>query len=87
MTKGDNLPELRRVLGLEKDDILWKDFADNRAAKSELIYFDEKVSMLERMALKFYPIIQEVARRMTKHKETTVNDYAQKVDLEKLNPH
>jgi hypothetical protein len=37
--------------------------------KSDLIYFDEQVSMLERTALKYYPIIQEVAKRMTKHKE------------------
>lgn len=27
--------------------------------------------MLERTALKYYPIIQEVAKRMTKHKENT----------------
>ena len=39
--------------------------------KSDLIYFDEQVSMLERTALKYYPIIQEVAKRMTKHKENT----------------
>jgi hypothetical protein len=37
--------------------------------KSDLIYFDEQVSMLERTAHKFYPIIQEVAKRMVKHKD------------------
>lgn len=31
--------------------------------------------MLERTALKFYPIIQEVARRMTRHKETQPSEY------------
>jgi len=32
--------------------------------------------MLERTALKFYPIIQEVARRMTRHKENPLKDKA-----------
>ena len=37
--------------------------------KSDLIYFDEQVSMLERTAHKFNPIVQEVAKMMVKHKE------------------
>ena len=43
--------------------------AENKFNKSDLIYFDEQVSMLERTASKFYPIIQEVAKRMVRHKE------------------
>lgn len=52
-----------------------REFTENRFNKSDLIYFDEKVSMLERTALKYYPIIQEVARRMTRHKETQPSEY------------
>ena len=43
--------------------------AENKFNKSDLIYFDEQVSMLERTASKFYPIITEVAKRMVRHKE------------------
>lgn len=42
---------------------------EGKLNKSDLIYFDEGVSMLERTAHKYYPIIQEVARKMVKHKE------------------
>ena len=38
--------------------------------------------MLERTALKYYPIIQEVAKRMTRHKE---NQQAQPLQLAKSN--
>ena len=43
--------------------------------------------MLERTALKYYPIIQEVARRMTKHKENR-SEYAShlEVDDDDMNP-
>lgn len=41
----------------------------NKLNKTDLIYFDEKVSMLERTAHKYYPIIQEACRRMVKHKD------------------
>ena len=47
----------------------FKELTESKFNKSDLIYFDENLSMLERMAIKFHPIIQEVAKRMTKHKE------------------
>ena len=42
---------------------------ESKLNKSDLIYFDEQVSMLERTAHKYYPIIQEVNKRMVKNKE------------------
>ena len=53
---------------LEGSNINLKE-VESKMNKSDLIYFDEQVSMLERTAHKFYPIIQEVVRRMVKHKE------------------
>lgn len=40
-----------------------------KLSKPDLIYFDGQVSMLERTAHKYYPIIKEAVRRMVKHKE------------------
>lgn len=76
MNKGDDVKQLRTALGLEKDDAGWREFEENRFNKEDQIYFDERVSMLERTALKYYPIIQEIAKRMTRHKENLTNDYA-----------
>ena len=77
---------LRNALGMEKDEAQWKEFSENRFNKSDLIYFDEQVSMLERTALKYYPIIQEVAKKMTRHKEVATNEYAAD-DEERRNPY
>ena len=44
---------------------------ESKMNKSDLIYFDEGVSMLERTAHKFYPIILEVVKRMVQHKEAS----------------
>lgn len=70
-------PEMR-----EKDPDGVKDL-DQKLNKSDLIYFDEQVSMLERTAQKFSPIINEVARRMVKHKDTKRNEYQSNFVIEK----
>lgn len=44
-----------------------------KLSKTDLIYFDEKVSMLERTAHKYYPIVQEAVRRMVRHKDLDYN--------------
>eukprot|EP00356_Strombidium_inclinatum_P005428 CAMPEP_0170487648 /NCGR_PEP_ID=MMETSP0208-20121228/6411_1 /TAXON_ID=197538 /ORGANISM="Strombidium inclinatum, Strain S3" /LENGTH=311 /DNA_ID=CAMNT_0010762001 /DNA_START=562 /DNA_END=1497 /DNA_ORIENTATION=+ len=64
ISKGDT----QMLMQLDKDDLL-QDFTDTKLNKSDLIYFDDQVSMLERTAHKFYPIILEVAKRMVRHKE------------------
>ena len=64
ISKGDT----NLLMKMDKDDLL-QDFTDTKLNKSDLIYFDEQVSMLERTAHKFYPIIQEVSKRMVRHKE------------------
>jgi hypothetical protein len=56
----------------DKDPDAAKDL-DLKLNKSDLIYFDEQVSMLERTAHKFSPIINEVAKRMVKHKDIKKN--------------
>ena len=56
----------------ERDPEATRDL-DKKLNKSDLIYFDEQVSMLERTAHKFGPIICEVAKRMVKHKAIVKN--------------
>ena len=56
---------------------------DQKLNKSDLIYFDEQISMLERTAHKFSPIINEVAKRMVKHKELKNNSYLSNFVIEK----
>lgn len=58
---------------LEGSNINMKEI-ENKMNKSDLIYFDEQVSMLERTAHKYYPIIQEVVKRMVRHKEASTTD-------------
>ena len=66
----------------EKDPEGAKDL-DQKLNKSDLIYFDEQISMLERTAHKFSPIINEVAKRMVKHKELKNNAYLSNFIVEK----
>lgn len=73
ISKGDIGTPLSKLLpGLTDGNEHLSEAAENKFNKSDLIYFDEQVSMLERTASKFYPIIQEAAKRMVRHKE----DYA-----------
>ena len=39
------------------------------SSQADLIYYDHSVSMLERTALRVYPIIKEISQRMVKHKD------------------
>ena len=39
------------------------------SSQADLIYYDHSVSMLERTALRVYPIIKEISTRMVKHKD------------------
>ena len=57
-------------LFLDTQDINIKE-VESKLNKSDLIYFDEQVSMLERTAHKYYPIILEVVKKMVKHKDLT----------------
>jgi hypothetical protein len=38
------------------------------SSQADLIYYDHSISMLERTALRVYPIIKEIQKRMVKHK-------------------
>jgi len=58
---------------LEGADVNLKE-VESKLNKSDLIFFDEGVSMLERTAHKYYPIVQEVVKRMVKHKEFNYTD-------------
>ena len=70
ISKGDVGAPLSKILpGLGDGYDQMNEAAENKFNKSDLIYFDEQVSMLERTASKFYPIITEVAKRMVRHKE------------------
>ena len=39
------------------------------SSQADLIYYDHSVSMLERTALRVYPIMKEISQRMVKHKD------------------
>lgn len=39
------------------------------SSQADLIYYDHSISMLERTALRVFPIIKEIQSRMVKHKE------------------
>lgn len=72
ISKGDTSgAQFQKLLadGDQTDRDLLNQINENKLNKSDLIYFDEQVSMLERTALRFYPIILEVAKRMVRHKE------------------
>lgn len=68
ISKGERAAQQFSNMFLEGSHINIKEI-ESKLNKSDLIYFDEQVSMLERTAHKFYPIIQEVVKRMVKHKE------------------
>ena len=61
--------------GLQEDSISEVEAKFN---KSDLIYFDEQVSMLERTAHKFKPIVEEVSKRMVRHKDIIDRKYQDK---------
>lgn len=68
IAKGDTSTQLKDLIpGIEGESTI--NFDREKLNKSDLIYFDEQVSMLERTAHKFNPIITEVAKMMVKHKE------------------
>lgn len=66
----------------EKDPEGVKDL-DQKLNKSDLIYFDEQISMLERTASKHSPIVNEVVKRMVKHKELKNKNYLSDFVIEK----
>jgi hypothetical protein len=66
----------------ENDPVAAKDL-DSKLNKSDLIYFDEQVSMLERTAHKFNPIICEVAKRMVIHKDLKSKHFQSNFVIEK----
>lgn len=39
------------------------------SSQADLIYYDHSISMLERTALRVFPIIKEIQNRMVKHKD------------------
>ena len=42
--------------------------SDQSVQEDDLIYYDHSISMLERTALRVYPIVKEVQARMVKQK-------------------
>ena len=56
ISKGDVAANSFKKKYLETTDINIKEI-ESKLNKSDLIYFDEQVSMLERTAHKYYPII------------------------------
>ena len=44
------------------------------SSQADLIYYDHSVSMLERTALRVYPIIKEICQRMVKHKDIGMSE-------------
>lgn len=73
ISKGERAADQFSSMFLEGSNINMKEI-ENKMNKSDLIYFDEQVSMLERTAHKYYPIIQEVVKRMVRHKEVSSTD-------------
>lgn len=41
------------------------------SSQADLIYYDHSISMLERTALRVFPIIKEIQNRMVKHKDVS----------------
>lgn len=41
------------------------------SSQTDLIYYDHSISMLERTALRVYPIIKEIQTRMVRHKDAS----------------
>ena len=56
ISKGERAADQFSSMFLEGSNINMKEI-ENKMNKSDLIYFDEQVSMLERTAHKYYPII------------------------------
>ena len=44
------------------------------SSQADLIYYDHSVSMLERTALRVYPIMKEISQRMVKHKDIGMSE-------------
>lgn len=41
----------------------------HNSSQADLIYYDHSISMLERTALRVFPILKEIQNRMVKHKD------------------
>jgi hypothetical protein len=45
------------------------------SSQADLIYYDHSISMLERTALRVFPIIKEIQNRMVKHKDVSGTNF------------
>ena len=52
------------------------------SSQADLIYYDHSISMLERTALRVYPIIREIQSRMVKHKQLNLKGQSKDVKRE-----